>query len=133
MKREWQTAVERGDAAALTALLAQGEDVDSLDRYCQTALMLAARSGHDEAVGVLVSHGANLDHAAKYSLTALMLAAINDRVEVVRLLIAAGANQDLQGSGAPGFAGKTALDLARDLGRDIIANLLKPEEDGCLG
>ena len=94
MKRDWQTAVERGDVAALSALLERGEDVDSRDRYGQTALMLAA---------------------------------INDRVEVVRLLIAAGANTDLQGSGAPGFAGKTALDLAKDLGREEIADLLRSE------
>jgi ankyrin repeat protein len=38
LKREWQTAVERGDAAALAEMLAQGENVDSRDRYGQTAL-----------------------------------------------------------------------------------------------
>jgi ankyrin repeat protein len=127
LKREWQTAVERGDAAALAEMLAQGESVDSRDRYGQTALMLAARAGHDEAVEVLLAHGADLDCAAKYHLTALMLAAINDRVEIVRMLIAAGANADLQGSGAPGFAGKTALDLAEHLGRAEIADLLNPD------
>jgi ankyrin repeat protein len=128
LKREWQNAVEHGDAAALAAMLGQGEDVDSRDRYGQTALMLSARSGHDEAVEVLLAHGAALDHAAKYGLTALMLAAINDRVDVVRLLVAAGANKDLQGSGAPGFAGKTALDLAIDLRREDIADILTSED-----
>ncbi len=57
MKRDWQTAVERGDAVALAAMLAQGQDVDSRDRYGQTALMLTARSGCEEAVKVLVACG----------------------------------------------------------------------------
>ena len=128
MKREWQNAVERGDAAALGALLERGDDVDSRDRYGQTALMLAARSGHDEVVEVLVAHGADLDHCAKCGLTALMLATINDRAGVVRLLLMAGADTHLEGSGAPGFAGKTALDLAKDLGREEIADLLNSED-----
>ena len=43
---------------------------------------------------------------------ALMLAAINGRTEVVRILVDTGADLGLRGTGAPGFAGKTALDLA---------------------
>lgn len=128
MKRGWQNAVECGDAATLGALLERGDDVDSRDRYGQTALMLAARSGHGEVVEVLLTHGADLDHCAKYGLTALMLATINDHAEVVRLLMMAGADTDLEGSGAPGFAGKTALDLAKDLGREDIADLLNSED-----
>ncbi len=128
MRRDWQSAVERGDADALRSLLVRGDDADSRDRYGQTALMLAARAGHVAAVEVLLAHGADLDHAAKYGLTALMLAAINDRPEVVRLLLRAGADTGRVGSGAPGFAGKTALDLALDLGRDEIAALLRGDE-----
>ena len=45
-----------------------------------------------------------------------MLAVINGHVDVVRLLVRAGVDPELQGIGAPGFAGKTALDLA--VGRD---------------
>jgi len=95
LKREWQIAVERGDAATLDVLLEQRDHLDSRDRYGQTALMLAA---------------------------------INDHAEIVRLLIAAGADTDREGSGAPGFAGKTARDLAKDLGRKTIADLLNSED-----
>jgi ankyrin repeat protein len=128
MKRAWQNAAEGGDADALRAMLEAGEDVDSLDRYGQTALMLAARSGHVAAVEVLVEAGAQLDHTAKYRLSALMLATINDRYRVAQLLVEAGADTRLTGSGAPGFAGKTALDLADDLGREAIAQLLPCRE-----
>ena len=125
MEREWQEAVRQGDAATLGRLIAAGADVDSLDRHGQTALMLAARDGHTEAVRILVEAGATLDHTAKYHLSALMLAVINDRHTSVELLVAAGADTRVRGTGAPGFAGKTALDLAEDLGRTGIAALLR--------
>lgn len=124
MKLEWQDAVDRGDSAVLRDLVDRGVAVDSLDRYGQTALMLAARNGHLEAVRVLVEAGADLDRTAKYHLSALMLAVINDRTSIAEVLIEAGADTGIQGTGAPGFAGKTALDLAEDLGRDSIRRLL---------
>ena len=125
MTREWQAAAERGDAAALRCLLDLGEDVDSLDRFGQTALMLAARNGHVEAVRVLIGAGADLDRTAKYRLSALMLAVINEHIAIVRLLVEAGAETGIRGTGAPGFADKTAGDLAEDLGRTSIAELLR--------
>jgi ankyrin repeat protein len=76
-------------------------------------------------VRILVEAGAALDHTAKYHLSALMLAVINDRHTIVELLVAAGADPRIRGTGAPGFAGKTALDLAEDLGRTDIAAMLR--------
>jgi ankyrin repeat protein len=127
MRRAWQDAAERGDATALRAMLEAGEDVDSLDRYGQTALMLVARRGHVEAARALVEAGARLDHTAKYRLSALMLATLNDHEPVVQLLLEAGADTGITGTGAPGFAGKTALELADDLQRESIARLLRGE------
>ena len=91
----------------------------------QTALMLAARGGHVEAVRALVYAGAFLDHTAKHDLSALMLAAIGGHEEVVEVLLRAGADTGLKGTGAPGFAGKTALDIAEDLGREEVAAQLR--------
>ena len=125
MEQEWQEAARAGDATTLTRLIAAGADVDSLDRHGQTALMLAARNGHTEAVRALLDAGAALDHTAKYHLSALMLAVINDRHTIVELLVAAGADARIRGTGAPGFAGKTALDLAEDLGRTDLVALLR--------
>lgn len=125
MRPEWQRAAERGDAAALQSLLETGEEVDSLDRYGQTALMLAARNGHLEAVRILVGAGADLDRTAKYRLSALMLATLNDRESIVEVLLEAGADTRIAATGAPGFHGKTALDLAEELGRESIAGLLR--------
>lgn len=113
MRRDFKEAVDAGDASAVRGLLAAGLDVDARDSHGQTGLMRAAPRGHLEVVRVLIEAGANLDMAAKYGLTALMLAIVNERDEVALALIEAGADLACVGLGAPGFAGKSALDLAR--------------------
>lgn len=112
MNATWERAVRRGDVQAVRELLRTGTDVDARDRHGQTALMLAAHRGHAEIVGLLVEAGADLNVSAKFSLTALMLAIVAGHPAVARVLIRAGADLEVRGSGAPGFAGKTALDLA---------------------
>lgn len=125
MDPDFQEAALDGDAGMLRAMLEIGAPVDALDRYGQTALMLAARGGHVDAVRALVYAGAFLDHTAKHDLSALMLAAIGGHEEVVEVLLRAGADTGLRGTGAPGFAGKTALDIAEELGRDEVAAQLR--------
>jgi uncharacterized protein len=122
--REWQDALGRGDAHALEQLLDRGADINALDRHSQTSVMIAAHQGHAAVVRLLAGRGAALDRCAKHHLTALMLAVIGGHLEVVRVLVDAGADVTVRGSGAPGFDGKTALDLAKAAGRrDIEACL----------
>ena len=112
MTGDWRDAVRDGSIDVLPRLLAGGADINALDEHGQTALMLAAVNGHSNVVEWLVARGAVLDHTAKYGLSALMLAVLNGHIESVRTLVRAGANLELRGTGAPGFAGKKALDLA---------------------
>jgi len=126
MNSDWERAAKAGDAAILTARIAAGEDVDALDRYGQTALMLAAARGRLEAVHALIRAGAALDVTAKHGLSATMLAVVNHHVEVAHALAAAGADLRLVGSGAPGFAGKTAAQLAADRNLGALASALRP-------
>ncbi len=74
--------------------------------------MLAARHGNREMAEELIAHGADLNVTAKYKLSAIMLAVIGGHADIARILARAGADLSLRGSGAPGFAGKTAYDLA---------------------
>jgi uncharacterized protein len=122
----WQSAIKRGEAQHVHDLLERGINVDSRDRHGHTALMLAAHAGDRELVELLIAHRASLNATAKYGLSALMLAIVAGHAEIARLLADAGTDLSLRGSGAPGFAGKTAYDLAveRDI-RELIT-VLKP-------
>ena len=124
MTLEWEDAVRRGSIDELQRLLSAGADINARDRHGQTALMLAAVKGDTQVVGWLVEHGAALDHTGKYGLSALMLAVLNRHADIVRILADAGANLGLRGTGAPGFAEKTALDLAVGLD-DAIVEILR--------
>ena len=93
-------------------MLGAGSEVNTWDRHGQTALMLAAHHGYRELVEALVDAGADLNVTAKHNLTALMLAIVAGHAAVARVLVQAGADLDVRGAGAPGFAGKTAYDLA---------------------
>ena len=119
----WEEAIKRGDVQRVRDLLERGTDVDARDGHGQTALMLAAHAGHREVVEVLIGHRANLNTTAKYGLSALMLAIVAGHADVVRLLADAGTDLRLRGSGAPGFDGKTAYNLAveRDMRELFVA------------
>jgi ankyrin repeat protein len=121
MTSEWKRAVMAGDAEAVRELLLEGIDPDARDEHGQTALMLAAHHGHAAVVETLIAARAALDTAAKYNLTALMLAIVAGHEDIARTLVRAGANFGVLGSGAPGFAGKTAVDLAVARAMDALA------------
>ena len=127
MRSDWRDAIDRDDAAAAADLLDAGAEVNARDEYGQTGLMNAARDGRTAVARLLVGRGADLDVAAKYGLTALMLAVLRSHIEIVRILVDAGADLDARGTGAPGFHGKTALDLARELESIALIEILRRE------
>ncbi len=69
-------AAQTGNLPQVQAILAQGANIDAIDRDGTTALMFASQQGYTEIVRVLKDAGANLNLRRKrYGLTALMLAA----------------------------------------------------------
>jgi uncharacterized protein len=112
MDAAWKRAVTRGDIEAVRKQLRSGGDINARDRYGQSALMLAAHRGHQAMVEALVASGADLNVTAKYNLSAVMLAILAGHADIARFLARAGTDLTLRGSGAPGFMGKTAYDLA---------------------
>jgi uncharacterized protein len=131
MNAAWEDAIKTANVQTVLQLLGRGEDVDALDRYGQTALMLAAHAGHRHVVEVLIAHRARLNITAKFGLSALMLAIVASHQEIARLLAQAGADLSLRGSGAPGFSGKTAYDMAVERGMLELSAKLKdwPENE----
>jgi ankyrin repeat protein len=85
-------AVRKGDAAAVTAALDKGADVNAKFRYGTTALFKAAERGNAEVTKVLLERGAELNvKDTFYGATALSWALQNDHIDVVSLLLAKGA------------------------------------------
>ena len=126
MDAAWEDSIRRGDVDDVRNLLDRGMDVDARDRHGQTALMLAAHAGHRQVVETLIAHRPNLNVTAKYGLSALMLTIVAGHAEIARLLAAAGTDLSLRGTGAPGFVGKTAYDLAIERDMRELSMVLKP-------
>ena len=85
----------------------------------------AVRDGDAQQVRALLQDGAEINSKDQHGLTALMLAVINQHAEIVRLLVRADADVGIRAAGAPGLENKTALDLARDAGRQEIIAILR--------
>ena len=82
-------AVRKGDAAAVTAVLDKGADVNAKFRYGTTALFKAAERGNADVVKVLLERGADVKvKDTFYQATAMTWALGNKHVDVVRLLLA---------------------------------------------
>ena len=98
-----------------------GANVDAVDRWGKTALMIAAWNGHTDIVNALVgTHGANVDAVDRNGWTALMRAARNGHTDTVNALAGThGANVD-----AVDRNGWTALMLAAENGHTDIVNAL---------
>ncbi|GKS57586.1 hypothetical protein YTPLAS18_11130 [Nitrospira sp.] len=127
----WEEAVRRGDGDVVQDLIARGIDLDARDRHGQSGLMLAAHAGHLGVVQILIDGGADLNMTAKDGLSALMLAVVAGHQEIARALVRAGADVTLRGTGAPGFAGKTAADLATARGwREVVKGKMDFKAEG---
>jgi ankyrin repeat protein len=87
------TAARTGTIAAVKALLARGDSVDSKDeRRGQTALMWAAAEGHAAVVQALVDAGADVRARVPSGFTPLLFAVREGHIDVARLLLKAGAD-----------------------------------------
>ncbi len=124
MRKQWRDAAIGGATGLIKKMLAEAQEIDNRDRYGQTALMLSAMHGRAAAVDLLVENGADLNVTAKYGLSALMLAIVNRHAGIAAALVEAGADTSPRGTGAPGFAGKTAGDLAREAGFAGLADAI---------
>ena len=84
---ELRRAADRGDAARLAELLAQGADPNTRNRFGSTALHLAARHGHLPVVELLLAQGAEASRRDNHGNTAAVLATWGVHREVLQSLI----------------------------------------------
>ncbi len=99
--------VTRGDTDAVRMLLYKGAQVNSQDRFGNTALMNAAMRGNREMVDLLLQYRADVKLTNNFGLNALMIAVDKRHHRLVEALLH---------HGMPVFAldkeGRSALDLA---------------------
>jgi hypothetical protein len=82
-------AVRKGDAAAVTAALDKGADVNAKFRYGATALFKAAERGNADVTKILLDRGADVNvKDTFYQATAMTWALDGKHVSVVKLLLA---------------------------------------------
>ena len=88
-------------------------------KYGSTALMNAARYGHQKCFDILIQGGADVNIQDKYGFTALIEAATEDRDKCVETLIQGGADVNIQSN-----SGETVLMCAAVLVRDECVDIL---------
>jgi ankyrin repeat protein len=86
------TAVRRGFADVVAALLDARAPVNALDHKGSTALLVAITAGKSDLVKLLLDHRADPNQPDDSGLTPLMAAVRNGDLTMVRMLLEAGAN-----------------------------------------
>jgi len=82
----------------------------------QAGFERAAVAGNVRSLEDLPNSGVDVDALDRHGQTALMLAIVAGHGGVARALVHAGAGLTIRGSGAHGFSGMCAYDLAAKLG-----------------
>ncbi len=125
--RPLAAAAYNGSTESVEALLKFGADPNALDDDGSGAIVYAAGHGYAPVVVLLLQAGVDVNRRYAHGLTALMWAAgydasagVDDVDATIKTLIEHGAALDLKDD-----RGKTAADIARDLGRDRAAKLLE--------
>ena len=115
-----------GDVPKTKELLEKGADIESKDKYGNTALTSAAERGDASVVRLLLEKGADIESKDRYGNTALILTAHEGHEAVVWLLLEKGADintKDQYGRTALYFAethrDKTIAWLLRDAGAKV--------------
>lgn len=89
-------AIKNGDRETVKIALHGGYDVNKVDRYYKTPLMLACLDGNYELAKFLVDHGADIRMLDNFKWSAIHFASHSGQTDVMNLLMNNGANIDAQ-------------------------------------
>ena len=101
----------------------EGININSFDKYKNTALHYTASKGHLEATKFLLELKAKSDNLNKRGLTPLQIAVINNHYEVVNELLKSGADPNTES-----LSGNTALHFAAEQNNLELLKLLADEK-----
>ncbi len=115
------TAASKGNVKAIDRLAEEGNDLNEIDDEGMTPLIRAINMNQKESVVALLKSGANVDTPdSTYLNTPLHYAVIQGNSGLVKLLLEKKAD-----STARNIEGKSPFDLAREMGNNDMAQLLK--------
>ena len=113
------TAAAAGDTATVEACLADGVDINTVNRRRQTAILLAAINQHYDLVERMVALGADIDRQDETQFNPFLLGCVKNDLRLVRVMLAAGTDLDrttrFGGVGIHPAAEKGYLELVREL------------------
>jgi len=125
--RPLAAAAYTGSAGSVELLIKRGADPDALDDDGKSAMVYAAGRAYAPVVELLSAAGGDVNRRYAHGLTALMWAAghdasagVDDVEATLKALIDHGAALDLKDD-----RGKTAADIAREIGHERAARLLE--------
>ena len=114
-------AARSREEEAIELLLKYNANIEAVNKYGCTPLILAVMSGKKEAIELLLKHNANIEAVDEYGYTPLILAARNGKEEAIELLLKHNVNIE-----AVNKDGYTPLILAARNGhKEVIEVLLK--------
>ena len=118
---QFRNAVNRGDEAAVRALLDDGADMTTRDIRGETPLHWAVDCGHRAVALLLLERGADIEARDRFDGTALHMACLKANEEMAGFLLDQGANIDAKGSDE---AALTPVSVAVELGRPAMVQFL---------
>lgn len=92
MSLSFHRAAADNDTATLSALLAEGADLEARDSEGRTALLIATRANAIKAARLLIDAGGDVNAKDTIHDTPYLYAGAEGRLEILRLTLAAGAN-----------------------------------------
>ncbi|MCJ1332012.1 hypothetical protein MMC10_008704 [Thelotrema lepadinum] len=117
---------EVGEVNVVRQLVKNRVPLDNPDRYGNTPLWWASRSGRTEVVQILLATKAvNVNAQGRLDRTPLFVAALHGFAEIVQLLLDHGARQDAK----PNLYGETPLSIARERRHDRIVDILTKHQE----
>ena len=112
-------AVEDGELELVRFLIDAGADVNALDKWLDTPLIIAAEEGDLEIVQILVDAGADVNVQDRWLDTPLHIATEEGDLEIVQILVDAGADVNVQDRW-----GDTPLQIAMEEGDTEIMRVI---------
>jgi len=104
-------AAERGDSSLVRELLRTCTNIDVVNKFGSSPLLIAALNGHLEVVDILIKKGANVNHRGPDLWTPLHAACFYGHMEVACLLLGYGADPNAinLGGDTPGVVFDTTV------------------------